>query len=217
LEASSGQPHQRRRPPLLQAARQRRRPPLHQRLASGGGHLCTNGSPAAAATSAPVACRRWRPPQCVRRGPRPRPPMGVRTRPSKNVVVTSMAYNVLYDPRATSERRGRRRRGRHGCGGPAHSTTVARAVDRQPRPAWRQKAALEAAPKPSKPKRWSCSTTRFPPQRVGAHGMEPWLSPLSTFTRLVIILPPECWRKKREGASPPRTSRGGRRRRQPEG
>jgi hypothetical protein len=28
------------------------------------------------------------------------------------------------------------------------------------------------------------------PKRVGARGMEPWLSPLSTFTRLVIILPP---------------------------
>jgi hypothetical protein len=46
-------------------ARQRRRPPLHrwlasggghlysERLASGGDHLCTNGSLAAAATSAP--------------------------------------------------------------------------------------------------------------------------------------------------------------------
>jgi hypothetical protein len=41
-------------------------------------------------------------------------------------------------------------------------------------------------------------------------GMESWLNPLSTFTRLVIILPLECRRKKREGASPPRTSRGGR-------
>jgi hypothetical protein len=71
--------------------------------------------------------------------------------------------------------------------------------------------ALQAALKPSKPKRWNHNTVRFPPQRVGARGMEPWLSPLSTFTRLVNILPPECWRKKREGASPPRTSRGGRR------
>jgi hypothetical protein len=41
--------------------------------------------------------------------------------------------------------------------------------------------------------------------------MEPLLSPLSTFMRLVNILPPECWRKKREGVSPPRTSCGGRR------
>jgi hypothetical protein len=37
----TGQPHQ------------RRRPPLHRRLASGGDHLCTDGSPAVAITSAP--------------------------------------------------------------------------------------------------------------------------------------------------------------------
>jgi hypothetical protein len=48
------------------------------------------------------------------------------------------------------------------------------------------------------------------PKNWGARGMEPWLSPLPTFMRLVITLPPECWRKKREGASPPRTFRGGR-------
>jgi hypothetical protein len=47
-------------------------------------------------------------------------------------------------------------------------------------------------------------------KELGVRGMEPWLSPPSTFMRLVIILPPECWRKKWEGASPPRTSRGGR-------
>jgi hypothetical protein len=49
------------------------------------------------------------------------------------------------------------------------------------------------------------------PKELGARGMESWLSPLSTFTRLVNILPPECWRKKREGASPLGTSHGGRR------
>jgi hypothetical protein len=93
-----------------------------ERLASGGDHLCTDGSPAAAATSAssgspaeattsaPIArqrrqppllqatCQRRQPPlrrasspaaattsACVpwQRGPRPRPPTGVRTRPSK--------------------------------------------------------------------------------------------------------------------------------------
>jgi hypothetical protein len=32
------------------------------RLASGGGYLCIDGSPAAAATSAPTARQRWRPP-----------------------------------------------------------------------------------------------------------------------------------------------------------
>jgi hypothetical protein len=81
-----------------------------ERLASGGDHLYTDGSPAAATTSAPsgspaeattstpMACQRRQPPQrwaaspvvattsaCVpwRGGPRPRPPTGVRTRPSK--------------------------------------------------------------------------------------------------------------------------------------
>jgi hypothetical protein len=39
----------------------------------------------------------------------------------------------------------------HGCGRPAHGATVTRAVDEQPRPAWRWQATLEAAPKPSKP------------------------------------------------------------------
>jgi hypothetical protein len=81
-----------------------------ERLASGDDHLCTDGSTAAAATSAPsgspaeattsapTACQ-WRQPPlrraaspavattsaCVpwRRGPRPCPPTGVRTRPSK--------------------------------------------------------------------------------------------------------------------------------------
>jgi hypothetical protein len=161
-----------------------------ERLASGGDHLCTDGSPAAATTFAPVACRRRRPPQRVRRGPHPCPPTGMRTRPSKNAAATSTAYDVLYAPRAALEQCGRWCRGRYGCGGPAHGATVARAVDGQPCPAWRREAALEAAPKPSKPKRWSRSTARFPPQRVGARGMEPWLSPLSTFTRPVIILPP---------------------------
>jgi hypothetical protein len=81
-----------------------------ERLPSGGDHLCTDGSPAAAATPAPTARQRWRPPllraarqwrrpplhraasptvattsACTpwRRGPRPCPPTGVRTRPSK--------------------------------------------------------------------------------------------------------------------------------------
>jgi hypothetical protein len=44
-----------------------------------------------------------------------------------------------------------------------------------------------------------------------AWGMEPQLSPLSTFTRLVNILPSECWRKKWEEALPLRTPCRGRR------
>jgi hypothetical protein len=47
-----------------------------------------------------------------------------------------------------------------------------------------QRSPLEAAPRPSKPKRWSHNTARFPPQGVGGRGMESRLSPLSTFTRL---------------------------------
>jgi hypothetical protein len=180
-----------------------------ERLTSGGTYLCTDSSPAAAATSAPTACWRRRPPQRARRGPRPRPPTGARTRPSKNAAATSTAYDVLYDPpggvgAAWSATQGTlrmrqtcARRDRRPCGGrtaPPRSTmgrcvgggTKAKEID---------------------PQHGSLPT----PKSWGARGMESWLSPLSTFTRLVIILPPECWRKKREGVSPPRTSRGGRR------
>jgi hypothetical protein len=122
-------------------------------LASEGGHVCTNGSPAAAATFALVACQRRRPPQRVRRGPRPRPPTRVRTRPSKNAAATPTAYGILYDPLSSVGAVRPAGRGHLGYGGPAHSATVAHAVDRQPRPAWRREAVLEAAPKPSKPKR----------------------------------------------------------------
>jgi hypothetical protein len=155
--------------------------------------------------------RRRRPSQRVRKGPCPRPPTGVRTRPSKNAAATSMAYDALYDPP------GGVRAVRSAVQGMPRMWRISTRCDHRPcggrtaTPAWRREAASEAAPKPSKPKRWSRSTARFPPQRVGARGMESWLSPLSTFTRLVIILPPECWWKKQEGASPPRTSRGGRR------
>jgi hypothetical protein len=69
------QPHQRQRPPLQRAA-----------------------LPAEATTSAPVAYRQRRTPQCVQKGPRPCPPVRVRTRPSKNVATTSTAYDVLYSP-----------------------------------------------------------------------------------------------------------------------
>jgi hypothetical protein len=63
LEAGSGQPHQ------------RRRPPLHQRFADDSDHLCTSSDnhlrserPRAAATTSGCAP--------LRRGPRPRPPKG---------------------------------------------------------------------------------------------------------------------------------------------
>jgi hypothetical protein len=84
LKASSWQPHQWRQPPLHQVASQRRRPPLHRAARQWRRpplHRAT--SPAVATTSALAACQRQRPPQRVRRGPRPHPPTGVRTRPSK--------------------------------------------------------------------------------------------------------------------------------------
>jgi hypothetical protein len=64
-------------------------------LTSGGdhlstddsGHLCTGGLPATAAALARA-----------RRGPRSRPPTGVRTRPSKNAAATPTVYDALYDP-----------------------------------------------------------------------------------------------------------------------
>jgi hypothetical protein len=111
-------------------------------LTSGGDHLSTK----TATTSAPVAYRRRRPPERVQKGPRPRPPMAVRTRPSKNTTATSVACDVLYDPL------GGVGAVRHGCGRPAHGATVARAMDGQPRLAWWWEAALEAAPKPSRPR-----------------------------------------------------------------
>jgi hypothetical protein len=187
-------------------------------LASEGGHLCTNGSPAAAGTSAPVDCRRRRPPQRVRRGPRPRPPTGVRTRPSKNAAATSTTYGVLYDPpgsvgavRPATQGTPRMRwtyarHDRRPCGGQTATSRLAAG------------GSVEGGTKTIKAKEMEPQHGSLPtPKELGARGMESWLSPLSTFTRLVIILPPECWRKKREGASPPRTTPGGRRRWPPEG
>jgi hypothetical protein len=58
-------------------------------LTSGNGHLRADGLLATASTTARALRRR---------GPHPCPPAGVRTRPSKNVAATSMAYDVLYNP-----------------------------------------------------------------------------------------------------------------------
>jgi hypothetical protein len=76
---------------------QRRQPPL-QRAASPA--AATTSAPTTAATSALVAYQRRRPPQRVQEGPRPRPPTGVRTRPSKNAAATASAYDPLGDVRA---------------------------------------------------------------------------------------------------------------------
>jgi hypothetical protein len=81
LEASSGQPHQRWRLPLLRAvasaptARQQQRPPSPWWLAGNSGHHSAHEE-----VLAPVHLMR------------------VRTRPSKNVATTSIVYDVLYDP-----------------------------------------------------------------------------------------------------------------------
>jgi hypothetical protein len=193
LEASSGQP------------RQRRRPPLHQWLASGGGHLCTGGLLAAAAISA--RAKRFLP----------------------------LSSYVGEDK--TIQERDRHLHGVRRLVGPPGSVGAVRpAVQGTPRMRWtfarrnhRPCSGRTATPrlaaggsvgggtKTIKAKEMEPQHGSLPTPNIGARGMEPWLSPLSTFTRLVIILPPERWRKKREGASPPWTSRGGRRRWPPEG
>jgi hypothetical protein len=58
-------------------------------LTSGSDHLCADGLLATVATTMRAL---WR------RGPRPCPHTGVRTRPSKNMTATSTAYDVLYNP-----------------------------------------------------------------------------------------------------------------------
>jgi hypothetical protein len=185
---------------------------------SGSPAKATISAPTTATTSAPVACRRRRPPQRMRRGPCPRPPTGVRTRPSKNATATSTAYDVLYDPlgsigavRPTVQETPRirwtcARRDRRPCGGRTATPHLAAG------------GSVGGGTKTIKAKEMEPQHDSLPtPKNWGARGMESWLGPLSTFTRLVIILPPKCWRKKREGASPPQTSRGGRRRWPPEG
>jgi hypothetical protein len=97
-------------------------------LTSGGDHLSTDDS-------GHLCTGRRRLPQHAQRGPRSRPPTGVRTRPSKNAAATPYGLrHLVQPPGATSEQYDRRRGRRHGCGGPAHGATVARAVDGQPRP-----------------------------------------------------------------------------------
>jgi hypothetical protein len=176
---------------------------------SSDDHLCTSGLPAVATTS---ACVPWR------GGPRPRPHTGVRTRPSKNVATTPMAYDVLYDPPGSVGAAWPAVAG--GAGGATGAVDLCTA---RPSPVrW----TGSHAPLGGRRRRWRRLRGRQS-QRDGAAawlashpkesgggggpGVAPRRTPLSTFTRLVIILPPECWRKKQEGALPPRTSRGGRR------
>jgi hypothetical protein len=155
-----------------------------------------------------------------RGGPRPRPPTGVTTRPSKprswkHAVATSMAYDVLYDhsgdvgvvwPAVAG-----------GAGGAAGAVDIRTARSSPLRwtgshsPLGNGKRRWRRHRSHQSQKYGAAAQIASHPKEVGAQGMEPQLSPLSTFMRLVNILPPECWRKKQEGASPPQTSCGGRR------
>jgi hypothetical protein len=174
-----------------------------ERLANDGDHLCTGGLPAVATTSASAP---WR------GGPRPRPPTGVTTRPSKNASATSTVYDVLYDPPGSVR-----------AAWPAVAGGAAGAADLRTARLSPVRWTGSHAPLGGGRQRWrrhqshqsqrdgAAARLASHPKELGARGMETWLSPLSTFTRLVNILPPECWRKKREGALPPRISRRGRR------
>jgi hypothetical protein len=177
-----------------------------ERLASGGDHFCIGGLPAVATTS---ACAPWR------GGPRPRPPTGVTTRPSKHAAATSTAYDVLYNPLGSV-----RAMWPVVAGGAGGAVGAADLRTTRPSPMrWTGSHALLGGGR----RRWrrhrshqsqrdgAAARLASHPKELGARGKELWLSPLSTFTRLVNILPPECWRKKREGASPPWASHGGRR------
>jgi hypothetical protein len=129
-----------------------------KRLASGGDHLCTSGGDHLS------VCAMTR---------RPSPPSPYGGEDNTIQARSRHLHGVRRLVRPPGRRRssvaygGWRRRGRCGCGGHVHGATVTRAVDGQPRSAWRWEAAFEATPRPSKPKRWSRSTARFPPQRVG--------------------------------------------------
>jgi hypothetical protein len=113
----------------------------------------TTSAPTTVATSAPVAYRQRRPPQHARRGPRSRPPTRVRTRPSKNATATPHGVRRLVQPL------GRRQSSAAGSAGDAVDVADLRTTRPSPMqwtdshaPTKRQEAALEAAPKPSRPR-----------------------------------------------------------------
>jgi hypothetical protein len=177
------------------------------------GRLCTNGSPATAATFAVVACQQRRPSQCPRRGPRSRPP----NRGEDKTIQERGRH--LHGVRRLVRPPGRRQNST--VGGAGDATDVADLRTAQPSPLRRMDNHAPISSGRQRRRRHQSHQSQrngaaawlaSHPNILGARGMEPWLSPLPTSTRLVIILPPECWRKKWERASPPRTSRGGRRR-----
>jgi hypothetical protein len=181
LEASSGQPHQRRRPPLLRAAHLRKRPPLHQRLASDGGHLRTGGLPA---TAAPTVRAKRSSPSSSYRG--------------EDKTIKERDRH-LYSVRRLVQPPGRHRSST--AGGAGDATDVADLCTARSSPErWMDSHASLSGRRQRRRRHQSHQSQRdgaaarlaSHPQRVGARGMEPWLSPLPTFTRLVIILPPNA-------------------------
>jgi hypothetical protein len=166
-----------------------------ERLASGGDHLCTSGGdhlytsglPAVATTSACAPCRGG-----------PRPPSSYRG-DDKTI--------QARDRHLHGVRRLVRPPGGVGAAWPAvagDAGGAAGAADlRTARPSPVQWTGSHA-PLGSRRQRWrrhrshqsqrdgAAARLASHPKELGARGMDPWLSPLSTFTRLVIILPPRC-------------------------
>jgi hypothetical protein len=190
------------------------------------GQLAPSGSPAEATTSAPTARQRWRPPLHRRLASdgghlsacamvkRPSPPSSYG---GEDKTIQERDRH-LHGVRCLVRPPGQRRKSVAGGAGDATDAADLRTVQPSPvrrtdshsplgggRQHWRRHQSHQNQ------KEGAAARLASYPKELGARGMEPWLSPLSTFTGLLIILPPECWRKKREGASPPRTSRGGRR------
>jgi hypothetical protein len=174
----------------------------------------TTSTPAAATTSAPATCQRWRPPQRVRHGeealapvlirgrgqdhPRTRPPPPRRTTSCTTPQATSeqrglrwpAAQGVLQVQRTCAQRDRRPYGGRVAtlCLAVGGSTKTIKAKEMEP-----QHGSLPT------PKSWGARDGAVAQPAVHLHkaGEHP--------------PPPQCWRKKQEGASPPRTSLGGRR------
>jgi hypothetical protein len=148
----------------------------------------------------------------VRSGPRPRPPTGVRTRPSKNAATTSTVYDVLYDPQGGV---GAVQSAAQGT--PRMRRTCAR-CDRRPYGGRTAMPRLEAGgsvgggAKAIKAKEMEPQHDSLPtPKELGGVWDGAVAQPAVHLHEASYHPSPECWRKKREGASPPRTSRGSRR------
>jgi hypothetical protein len=161
-------------------------------LTSGGDHLSADDSGHLRTSAVPANGGR---PSAREEVLAPVLTAGVRTRPSKNAVAAPAAYDVLYRP---SVRPPARRS--HGCGGPTHGATVARAVDGQPRPNQTVGGSVGGGTEAI---------------QAGEPGTQRPAAPVVGRSRIpeVHLLrkagerpsPPECWRKKR--ATSPRGRR----------